>query len=491
MCALQALTSGTLCPGVTRRGRCPLCSRVTPVTSVEADVKQNYSLVEFLEFVEQHPLLNKRAAPPSEQCVSCEQPAVWFCVDDEAALCDEHKKQSHSLPKQQRHRICPIADKLKQQHLLPPQCAKHHSPMIFWCDDCKNICCSTCASHGMHKSHVSHLIEDIVQGFRDVLLEEMALGEATQPHLVAEAARLLELERGLQENLRVGAAEVESAAQQLIDRILRSKQELIQQLEIQVQATRKNADLRMVSVGLCRSQVSVALEKGQACLQLSDHELLQHHAQVSKDHAAAREMIRQYEREAPLVAGFTVQGLATSDVAALERVLLVEQRAGDCQMRLPAPLGGGAAGSGGALVHHPEGRYLSQWGSKGEGDGQLNRPMGICVSNGRVYVIDYGNGRVQVFDEQGRYLSQWGSNDGGDGQLNSPYGICVSNGRVYVTGDDNGRVQVFDEQGRYLSQWGSEGEGDGQFEGSPYGICVSNGRVYVTDFINGRVQVFA
>jgi tripartite motif-containing protein 71 len=43
--------------------------------------------------------------------------------------------------------------------------------------------------------------------------------------------------------------------------------------------------------------------------------------------------------------------------------------------------------------------YLGTWGTKGTGNGQLNRPLGIAVDGaGDVYVDDYGNGRIVVFN---------------------------------------------------------------------------------------------
>jgi tripartite motif-containing protein 71 len=43
--------------------------------------------------------------------------------------------------------------------------------------------------------------------------------------------------------------------------------------------------------------------------------------------------------------------------------------------------------------------YLGTWGTKGTGNGQLNRPLGIAVdAAGDVYVDDYGNGRIVVFN---------------------------------------------------------------------------------------------
>ena len=42
--------------------------------------------------------------------------------------------------------------------------------------------------------------------------------------------------------------------------------------------------------------------------------------------------------------------------------------------------------------------YITQWGTYGTGDGQLNLPFGIAVvASGNVYVTEYGNNRIQVF----------------------------------------------------------------------------------------------
>ena len=42
--------------------------------------------------------------------------------------------------------------------------------------------------------------------------------------------------------------------------------------------------------------------------------------------------------------------------------------------------------------------WLGTWGTKGAGNGQLNRPLGIATDGaGNIYVDDYGNGRIVVF----------------------------------------------------------------------------------------------
>jgi uncharacterized protein YjbI with pentapeptide repeats len=96
------------------------------------------------------------------------------------------------------------------------------------------------------------------------------------------------------------------------------------------------------------------------------------------------------------------------------------------------------------------GKFLSKWGSQGSGEGQFNGPNGISVdSDGKVYVADYAisyynNNRIQKFTSAGYFLSKWGSRGSGEGQFNGPNGISVdSDGKVYVADSGNDRIQVF------------------------------------------------
>jgi DNA-binding beta-propeller fold protein YncE len=138
------------------------------------------------------------------------------------------------------------------------------------------------------------------------------------------------------------------------------------------------------------------------------------------------------------------------------------------------------------------GTYLAQWGSYGSGNGQFADPEGIAVdSSNNVYVVDYGNYRIEKFSSSGRYLTQWGSGGSGNGQFSGPEGIAVDSGNnVYVADTLNDRVEKFTSNGNYLTQWGSSGRGNGQFIG-PFGIAVDSGNnVYVVDSGNSRIEKF-
>ena len=83
------------------------------------------------------------------------------------------------------------------------------------------------------------------------------------------------------------------------------------------------------------------------------------------------------------------------------------------------------------------GTLLTQSARQGTDDGQLDCPFGISVDRqGRVFVTELGNRRVQAFTAEGTFLTKWRS--AGGGQFILSYGITVDGaGRVLVT-DNHG-----------------------------------------------------
>ncbi|MBM3476011.1 MAG: hypothetical protein FJX75_22305 [Armatimonadetes bacterium] len=141
---------------------------------------------------------------------------------------------------------------------------------------------------------------------------------------------------------------------------------------------------------------------------------------------------------------------------------------------------------------HASYQFVTEWGSRGSGDGRFVSPQGIAVDGaGNVYVADTWNHRIQKFDGSGAFLTKWGSEGTGDGQFSFPSSIAVgTSGNVYVADTDNHRIEKFDGSGTFLAAWGVEGSGDGEFRG-PRGIAVdATGNVYVGERLNYRVQKF-
>jgi sugar lactone lactonase YvrE len=133
--------------------------------------------------------------------------------------------------------------------------------------------------------------------------------------------------------------------------------------------------------------------------------------------------------------------------------------------------------------------------------GTLTGPLGVAVSpgeDGRIYVADTGNARIQVFGPAGGVIGMWGERGEGNGGFWRPTDLAVSpDGRyVYVIDQRHRQVQQYDaaaclEGGRcWVQSWGGWGLGRGLFQ-EPMGIAVDRrGRVYVVDWSAHVVQQF-
>ena len=81
--------------------------------------------------------------------------------------------------------------------------------------------------------------------------------------------------------------------------------------------------------------------------------------------------------------------------------------------------------------------------SPGAGPGQLSYPYDLAFNkDGELYVVEYGNHRVQKFTPEGESLGCWGGPGREPGKLHSPWALAVdSKGRVHVVDTENHRVQ--------------------------------------------------
>src|SRR3989475_2520176 len=73
---------------------------------------------------------------------------------------------------------------------------------------------------------------------------------------------------------------------------------------------------------------------------------------------------------------------------------------------------------------------------------------------GNTYISDgYVNSRIAKVDKEGNWVKSWGEPGSEPGQLNTPHSIAVdAEGRVYVADRGNRRIQVFDGEGKVLRQ---------------------------------------
>ncbi|HET6716302.1 MAG TPA: HYR domain-containing protein, partial [Nitrososphaeraceae archaeon] len=135
--------------------------------------------------------------------------------------------------------------------------------------------------------------------------------------------------------------------------------------------------------------------------------------------------------------------------------------------------------------------FVNMWGSFGKGNGRFDGQNDVDPFNGRVYVADYANHRIQVFDTKGNYITKWGTYGEENGQIHKASALTVApSGNIYLSDQFNYRIQEFSSNGTFVTAWGTKGEGDGQFLHPHVPGVDSEGNIYVSDRDLANVQKF-
>lgn len=124
----------------------------------------------------------------------------------------------------------------------------------------------------------------------------------------------------------------------------------------------------------------------------------------------------------------------------------------------------------------PQGELLMTLGEKGVGgDGKttFRKPCDVLVApDGTIFVADgHGSGpgvpvnnRIVKLDARGNYIGEFGVPGSDHGELNEPHALAMdSQGRIFVGDRANSRVQIFDQEGNHLDTWYQFGRPSGLF----------------------------
>jgi DNA-binding beta-propeller fold protein YncE len=143
----------------------------------------------------------------------------------------------------------------------------------------------------------------------------------------------------------------------------------------------------------------------------------------------------------------------------------------------------GATSTGHAVLKFsPEGKLLMTIGEPGvAGDppNRVSRPSDVLVApNGEIYIAeahDQSRSRITKWAADGTFIETWGEEGYGPKQFRDPHALAMdSQGRIFVGDRFNNRIQIFDQKGTFLAIWT-------QF-GRPSGIFIDrNDLIYVAD----------
>ncbi len=139
------------------------------------------------------------------------------------------------------------------------------------------------------------------------------------------------------------------------------------------------------------------------------------------------------------------------------------------------------------VVHFSkDGKYLGQWGKKGEGDEEFNLVHDIVLDKrNRLLVGERTNQRIQIFDLDGKFLGKWID-------IGAPWALTyvASEDAIYMADGKNMRVVKLNMKGDVVGVLGGPGKAPGEFD-QPHGIAMdSTGALYVTEVANQRIQKF-
>ncbi len=124
--------------------------------------------------------------------------------------------------------------------------------------------------------------------------------------------------------------------------------------------------------------------------------------------------------------------------------------------------GRAANGKGADIIEFDESgkvlRTLGKPGAAGGGPDAFEAPNAVLIApNGDIFVTDgheagpSHHARVMKFDANGKFLTEWGEHGVGAGHFDAPDCLAMDQeGRLYVGDRWNNRVQVFDQQGKLL-----------------------------------------
>ncbi|MCW3491151.1 6-bladed beta-propeller [Dethiobacter alkaliphilus] len=146
------------------------------------------------------------------------------------------------------------------------------------------------------------------------------------------------------------------------------------------------------------------------------------------------------------------------------------------------------AGTQKVTVFDLEGNFLSFFGEK-----DLVKPVNIVFKNQHFYFTDVGRQQIVILDKQGDEVYAFGvyGKDGNPGELNYPNGLAVGNdGRIYVADTNNSRIQVFTSEGEFLIAWQKEVGSSTSIFSAPMNISLDkNNNLYVADAVSNRIVV--
>lgn len=123
-----------------------------------------------------------------------------------------------------------------------------------------------------------------------------------------------------------------------------------------------------------------------------------------------------------------------------------------------------------------------------KGLGQLKLPINCFVDEqGKLYVSDVNRRQIVVFDEEGKYINAFG-----DKENYKPTDVFVYDGKIWVCNLENQKIQVYDEKSyNFLYSIPDTDQKNSGYLYQPTNIFLANDQLYVSDFGDFEVKKYS
>ena len=120
------------------------------------------------------------------------------------------------------------------------------------------------------------------------------------------------------------------------------------------------------------------------------------------------------------------------------------------------------------------------------GPERLHNPVGCVCYEEKFFVTELNNNCVKVFDRKGRFLYKFGEKGNGDGQMNFPLGLCVDKyDNLLVCDLGNGRIQQFSLEGTFTGETRAK-----VTHSEPWGIAtMPDDRILISEYRKKELKI--
>jgi DNA-binding beta-propeller fold protein YncE len=380
------------------------------------------------------------------------------------------------------------------------KCPVHPGKSIkLFCKEEKKGICKDCAL-GEHKKHEYVFLEDMTLSMKNELKDLLSKSEKELKKMEGMIQSLGDSQKAIRMKDSLTCKMIEDFAENLIKAVNQRREQLLRK-------SKENSQIRLRALSAQKKSLENAMHVFYSAKDflenlpkndLSVHNILtglsfqqQISSFLSSPHEPPEKDDTQFAIDSMQQILSLIQSAGTFTQASALPPPPLRRRASDKQLNKSAP-GLIAEPTERVRMYYKISKHQLTFGKKGHHEGEFLSPVGVTTSlDGKIFVADQHNHRIQIFERNGKFLAKIGGQGTGDGKFHLPTDVAVDGmNRILVTDQLNHRVQIFQMDGKLLKKIGGQGSQFGNFD-HPVGIAVNKeGLIFVTDHFNHRVQVF-